>query len=408
MKHLKKIFFLLVILYMCFFVDGGTKVVNPHTETEREYKYLSLFSEVVSIVKTNYVEAIDASDKFPGAFSSMLGSLDPFSSYLDASKTRTYRAYLDGKFDGCGIYGAKVLNYFLITDVTPGSTADRAGIKPGNTIKSVNGEGFYSVSFWEMYLSLLSPEPRPVEIVLFENNRRDTKRITLQTEPIESRTTIRPLPNQKDIFRVNLTRFDDEAVTLLRDRITRHREAHPGKTLKLIIDLRRYTCGDFNAFKEIVNLLFKKPLLVTIKFKDREEDFLLGAEETVNYNAVVIINRSTRMYAELLASLFRNSGAPAQRPAALVGTTTQGFVSKLKHIQMEDGSSILLTEGLFLLDGKSAALVGINPDIVIKDDEAGDILDQCISILNSNPDASRKRFTSVLETGKNDKKKTKK
>ena len=301
---------MLVILYMCFSVDGGTKASNPHIETEKEYKYLALFSEVVSIVKTNYVEAIDASEKFPGAFSSMLGSLDPFSSYLDVSKTNTYHAYLDGKFNGCGIYGAKVLNYFLITDVTPGSPADKAGIKPGNTIKSVNSEGFYAVSFWEMYLSMLSPEPRPIEIVLFESNRRDTKKINLHTEPFESLTTITPLPNHKDIFLVNLTRFDKEAANLLKDRITRHRAEHPGKTLKLIIDLRRYTCGDFNAFKEIVNLLFKRPILVTIKFKDREEDFLLGAEETVNYKAVVIINRSTRMYAELLASLFKNSGAP--------------------------------------------------------------------------------------------------
>lgn len=393
---------------MCFFVDGGTKVVNPHTETEKEYKYLSLFSEVVSIVKTNYVESIDAPDKFPGAFSSMLGSLDPFSSYLDTPKTKTYRAYLDGKFNGCGISGAKVLNYFLITDVTPGSPADKAGIKPGDSIKSVNGEGFYGASFWEMYLPLLSPEPRPVEIVLFENNRRDTKKITLQTEPVESRTTVRPFQKQKDILLVNLTRFDAEAVTLLKERIVRHRAANPGKSLKLVIDLRKYTCGDFNAFKEIVHLFFKKPLLVTIKYKDREEDFLLGAEETVKYNAVVILNRSTRMYAELLASLFRNSGAPAQRPATLVGTTSQGFVSKLKQIDLEDGSSILLTEGVFLLDGKPTASIGINPDIVIKDDEAGDILDQCISILNSNPDASRKRITSLLDTGKNDKKKTKK
>lgn len=393
---------------MCFFVDGGTKTANLHSETEKEYKYLSLFAEVVSIVKTNYVEVVAPSDKFPGAFSSMLGSLDPFSSYLDTPKTKTYRTYLDGKFNGCGIYGAKVLNYFYITDVTPGSPAEKAGIKPGDTIKSANGEGFYGASFWEMYLTLLSPEPRSVDVVLFENNRRDTKKITLHTEPVESRTTVRPFQKQKDILLVNLTRFDAEAAALLKDRIARHRCTNSGKPLKLVIDLRRYTCGDFNAFKEIVNLFFKKPLLVTIKFKDREEDFLLGAEETVKYNAVVILNRSTRMYAELLAALFRNSGAPAQRPATLVGTTSQGFVSKLKQIDMDDGSSILLTEGMFLLDGKPAASIGINPDIVIKDNEAGDILDQCISILNSNPDASRKHLNSLLETGKNDKKKTKK
>ncbi len=396
MRSLNKLAFLPVLLYMFLFLEGDTKTPTQYSETEKEYKYLSLFSEVVSLVKTNYVEAVDAASKFPGAFSAMLGSLDPFSAYLDATKTETYRHYKKGTPHGCGIYGAKVFNYFYITDVTPGSPAEKAGIKPGDTIKAANGESFYAASFWEMYLSLMTTKPKTIEVVLFEKNRRDTKKIKLDTRAIEPKTTIRPLPKQKDILLVNLTRFDADAADRLEKRLTHLRNIRGEKPLKLIVDLRKYSGGDFNAFREIVNLFFKKPLLLTLKLKNKEEDFLLGAEKTIKYKAAVILNRSTRMYAELMAALFRNSGAPAQRPAMLVGTKTQGFVAKLKPIPMEDGSSILLTEGFFLLDGKSTASNGVNPDIIIKDDEAGKIMDQCISILSPK-----------TETGKNDKKKTK-
>lgn len=396
MRIFNKFVFLPVLLYMFLFLDGDTKTLAQHSETEKEYKYLSLFSEVVSLVKTNYVEAVDAASKFPGAFSAMLGSLDPFSAYLDASKAQTYRNYQRGTSCGCGIHGAKVFNYFYITDVDAGSSAEKAGIKPGDTIKAANGESFYAASFWEMYLALMSSEPRTIEVVLFEKNRRDTKKIKLDTRPGESPTTIKPLQKQKDILLVNLIRFDAAAAELLKKRLTRYRSMSRGQPLKLIVDLRKYNGGNFNAFREIVNLFFKKPILLTLKLKDKEEDFLLGATETMKYKAAVILNRSTRMYGELLAALFRNAGAPAQRPAVLVGTKTQGFVAKLKSIPMEDNSSILLTEGLFLLDGKSTASNGVSPDIILKDENAGEIMDQCISIL-----------TSKTEAGKNDKKKTK-
>jgi carboxyl-terminal processing protease len=393
MSKLNKTLFSVVIIVVFFFLLGGKKIIKSQSETEKEYQYLSLFSEVVTKVKTQYVEAVDTEDKFPGAFSAMLSSLDPFSSYLDAEKTEIYRSYQQGQFYGCGIYGAKRMNYFYVTNVTAGSPAEKVGLKVGDIIKSVNGKSIYAHSFWEMYLSLLSTKPQNLEVILLQTKERDTIKIKMQTELIIPRTIIKPI--QKNILLVKLSRFDPAAALLLNDRLITHH-----KPLKLIIDLRRYTGGDFESFKKIVNLFFKGPILLTLKLKDKEEDFLLGSKEALEYQAVVIINRSTRMYGELLAALFRQAGAVAQRPASLVGTSTRGFISKLKAIQMEDGSSILLTEGLFLLDGKPTASKGVKPDIIIKDEASREIIKKSISILNS-----RIPNHSIIE--KNDKKKTK-
>ncbi len=395
MSKLNRTFFGVVIIFIFFLLLGGKRIFKPHSEIEKEYRYLSLFSEVVSLVKTSYVEAVDTQDKFPGAFSAMLSSLDPFSSYLDAEKTETFRSYQRGKFYGCGIFGAKRMNYFYITDVAAGSSAEKAGLKVGDIIKAINGKSIYSQTFWEMYLALLSSKPQNVEVVLLKTKERDAKKINMTTELIEPRTTVKPI--QKNILLVKLTRFDPAAALLLKNRLTTHH-----KPLKLIIDLRKYSGGDFESFKKIINLFLNGPILLTLKLKDKEEDFLLGSKDALDYKAVVIINKSTRMYGELLASLFRQSGAVAQRSASLVGTSTLGFVSKLKPIHLEDGSSILLTEGLFLLNGTPTALKGVEPDILIKDEVSGEIIKKSISILND---------TTIGESGsiikKNDKKKTK-
>lgn len=378
-----------VLLFAFFLLLADKIIFQPHPEMGKEYRYLALFSEVVSQVKTNYVEDVDPAEKFPGAFSAMLGSLDPFSAYLDAIKTQTYGAYHSGRFYGCGIYGAKVLNYFFITDVTPDSPADRAGLKHGDMIKAVNGVSLYSRSFWEMYLSLLSTGPQNIQLTLFKKDSRDTQKCQLQTRLIELRTTITPIP--KDILLVKLPRFDAGAAVLLKDQLAAYSSA-PGrknKPLKLIIDLRTYCGGDLESFKQITNLFFKDKIALTLKLKDKVKDIFPEAKEKniPAYKAVVIINRSTRMYGELLAAIFKTpgakSGAAPRYPVTLVGAMTQGFISELKSIPLQDGSSILLTEGLFLLNGKSTTSKGIEPDIEIKDKNSQQIMDTCISILTA-------------------------
>lgn len=381
-----KILFLVGVLLFAFFLVLADKIMfQSQPQMEKDYRYLSLFSEVVSQVKANYVEEVDPKEKFTGAFSAMLSSLDPFSSYLDAAKTQAYGAYQSGRFYDCGIFGSKVLNYFFITDVIPGSPADRAGLKHGDMIKAVNGVSLYSRSFWEMYLSLLSTGPQNIQLTLFKKDSRDTQKIQLQTRLIELRTTVTRIP--KDILLVKLPRFDADAAVLLKEQLAFYSTTpgHKYNPLKLIIDLRTYCGGDLESFKQIANLFFKDKIALTLKSKDKEKDIFPETKEknVPGYKAVVIINRSTRMYGELLASIFKNpgKGAASRRPVTFVGTTTQGFISELKSIPLQDGSSVLLTEGLFLLNGKSTASKGIEPDIEIKDKDSEQIMDKCISIL---------------------------
>ena len=126
----------IILLFVVFFLLGGKKIFLPQQEYKKEYQYLSLFSEVVTLIKTNYVEAVKAHEKFPGAYSAMLGSLDPFSAYLIPEKTANYQAFHSGEYFGCGLYGAKRMGYFYVTDVTPGSPAHKAGLISGDTIKT--------------------------------------------------------------------------------------------------------------------------------------------------------------------------------------------------------------------------------------------------------------------------------
>jgi len=67
------------------------------------YQYLKLFSDVMSIVKDNYVEKTDQKKLMYGAINGMLRELDPHSSFMKPEDYKELQIETKGKFGGLGI-----------------------------------------------------------------------------------------------------------------------------------------------------------------------------------------------------------------------------------------------------------------------------------------------------------------
>ena len=374
MKIKTKISFITIFIFFC--LQGVKDNLQNFSETKKDYQYFSLFSKVVSLVKSNYVEEIKQKEKFPFAFSSMLSSLDRFSSYLDAEKTRIYNMYQKGLASGCGIYGIKKSNYFYITDIYKDSPADRAGLKPGDYIKAIGGKSVYSLSFWEIYLSLLSDKPRDITMNIVRKKTKAANDIKLRTLRIPTKTNVKKI--EGGIFFVELSRFDGEGVKILKNKLLTN------ETLKLIIDLRKYSGGDFKSFREISTLFFSNRIPLIVKMKDKRENYILGSQKALKYKAVIIINKSTIMYGEFLASIFQSIKKKTGGSVTLVGIDTEGFVSKLRLFGFDDSSSVLMTEGLFFLNRKDLSKTRVKPDIKMDTRDNDKVLTKCVSLINKN------------------------
>jgi len=376
MKKLNKIALFSVIILILFFIFGGKKILQPLTEAKKEFDYLSLISEVVSLVQTDYVEEVQPGEKFPGAFSSLLGALDQSSTYLDAPKTEIYRLYQQGRAYTCGIYGAAYSDYFYISDIVPGSPAETRGLKPGDIIQAINGKSVFQQSFWEIYLSLMTDKPGTIEIVLLQNGDSSPlpNKIKVETTIIDTGLKVKEI--QESIYLVELPRIDAQNTVQLKQKLTN--ELPHNKPLNLVIDLRKYSGGDLDAFIELTKLFFPQSILLTLKTKHNNEKLLLGSTQPITCHAVVIINKSTRMYGELLAALFKEHG---KENVTLMGTRTRGLISQIKQFPLSDGSSLLLTEGLFLLDGKNPVNTGVTPNVRVKEKDAADIIDRAVALL---------------------------
>lgn len=400
MIKIGRLVLLFAVVFVFFLMLGGQKLFQSREYAQKEYRYIGLFSEVAALIRSEYVEEIDPAKKFPGAYSAMLGALDKSSTYLDKTNTRLYSLFQENKICSTGIHGSVSDDYFVVTDVDSDSPAQEAGVKPGELIKGVQGESIFGLSFWEMQLSLVTEQPKDLEIILLKEKTPTPLKVNLRTRPLPpDQPGLHFSQPEPGALWIRLTRFNPTEAAALEAKLTALANAPPSAPpLNLILDLRKYSGGSFEGFKQIAALFFKTPVPLVLKTKEGSSTIELGSEIShklpINYKIAVIINPSTRMYSELLAGLFKTF-----RPdAKLVGSSTRGIVSQLKQIPLSDGSSIVITEGLFMLAEDKPADTGVAPHITIKLGEAGDIVRRCCNELNHKPDGKKDAQTRKTET----------
>jgi carboxyl-terminal processing protease len=132
--------FLLIIVstvFVLYAVVGG--LLGRVTAKEGAYTQLSVFNEVLSKIRSSYVEDPNLTEVMHGALRGLLESLDSYSTYLTPDE---YSRYKKHKTNGNGDVGLelskeKVLGYVYVIHPIEGGPADKAGVKAGDVIESI-------------------------------------------------------------------------------------------------------------------------------------------------------------------------------------------------------------------------------------------------------------------------------
>src|SRR5215467_8887438 len=113
-------------------------VIGKSASPAGPYHHLAVYTEVLSRIKSEYVEEPDMKSVTLGAINGLLESVDPFASYLNADQYRQYEQRQDTAKAGVGLILAKRYGYVAVVDVLPGSQADKANISTGDLIESIH------------------------------------------------------------------------------------------------------------------------------------------------------------------------------------------------------------------------------------------------------------------------------
>ena len=110
---------------------------------------LQQLAAVFSMVKSDYVEAVDDKKLISDAIAGMVSSLDPHSQYFDKKSYKEFREGTAGRFVGVGIEITQEDGLVKVVSPIEGSPADRGGIKSGDLITKVDDTAVRGLSLNE-------------------------------------------------------------------------------------------------------------------------------------------------------------------------------------------------------------------------------------------------------------------
>ena len=154
-------------------------VIGRSASPEEPYRQLSVYSEVLSRIKSEYVEEPDIKNVTLGAMNGLLESIDPFASYLSAEQYKQYLKSQDSKKAGVGLVLSRKFGYVGVVNVLPGSAAARAGLGTGDMLESIGGIATRDMPLAYAELLLQGDPGTSVDITALRVRKPEPQKITL-------------------------------------------------------------------------------------------------------------------------------------------------------------------------------------------------------------------------------------
>ena len=130
---------LVALLVLGGVVSKGAPAEENSTPGTNIYKHLAVYSEVLSRIKSEYVEEPDMANVTLGALNGLLESIDPYASFLNAEQYKEYLKNFDTYKGDAGMVLAKKFGYITVVSTIPGSAAAGAGLTTGDMLESIKG-----------------------------------------------------------------------------------------------------------------------------------------------------------------------------------------------------------------------------------------------------------------------------
>jgi len=341
-------------------LTGG--VQHGTTAIEDTYERLKVFTEILSLIQSHYVDEINSKEVIYGAVKGMLDTLDPHSSFMPPEAFKEMQVETQGSFGGLGI--EITVKDRMLTVVAPieGTPADRAGLQPGDRIVRIEKETTRDMTLAEAVRKLRGPKGTKVTIGILREGQADVLEVTLVREVIEVRS-VRSKELGDGIFYARVASFQERTAKGLEQAL--EQGVKDGATA-VILDLRNDPGGLLNQAVAVSGMFLDKgQLIVYTQGRLKNQDMRFSADYPYSLPKlpmVVLVNGGSASASEIVAGALQD-----WKRAVILGTKTFGKGSVQTVIPLSDGSGLRLTTAkYFTPKGRSIHGLGLVPDIVVE------------------------------------------
>ena len=356
---------------LLFTIVGGFVNVRA-SSNDGAYRQLSVYSEVLSRIRLEYVEEPNIPVVTVGALHGLLESLDANSSYLSAEEYKHYKAMKSGGKADIGATVSKRFGYADVVSIIPGGPAEKAGIENSDIIESIEGKTTHDMSLAEIRGMLSGDQGSTITVAVVRPRKAEPQKIVITRDMI----TIPPVADKMLADNVGYIHVDAFPEGKSQEVATKIRELQKQGAKKLVLDLRNSSSGAESEGIATANLFLDHGTITYLQGQKypREAFNADPIKDITKLPVAVLVNRGTAGPAEIVASAILENAR-----GDVVGDKTFGDGSVQKLIEMRDNSALILSIAKYYSPGgKSIQDAAVTPNVVVADvaDDDGGLPDE--------------------------------
>lgn len=299
---------ILRILIIVFTLVLPTMMQAQNSNAFEISKNLEIYADVFRQLNNNYVDEIKPGELSKAAIDALLETLDPYTVYKSESEIEDFRFITTGQYGGMGALIQQHGDYVVVSEPYKDFPADKAGLKAGDKILSIDGHSTEKLSTQEVSNMLKGQPGTTFKISIERYGKEKPLSFNITREKIQI----------DDIPYYGIT--DNNIGYIALNSFTQHAASHVKKAFMelktenqldgIILDLRGNGGGLLNEAVDIVNIwVDKDELIVSTKGrlaeKTKDHKTRMGVVDP-DIPLVVLVNGGSASASEIVAGAIQD------------------------------------------------------------------------------------------------------
>ncbi len=359
LNKLRKSTYFVVGIVLGLTLAIGHSVYALKDDQEIPFEDLQAFTDVLSRIKSDYVEGVDDKKLIEDAIRGMLSGLDPHSAYLNISEFADLKVGTTGQFGGLGIEVGMENGFVKVISPIDDTPAARAGVQASDLIIKLDDKQVKGMTLNDAVKIMRGKPNTDIVLTIVRQNEPKPLVITITREIIRVKS-VKNRMLEPGFGYVRISNFQSRTATDLLKAIS---DLQKEATLEgLILDLRNNPGGVLTGAVNVSDAFIDDGLIVYTEGRIDDSSHRYPATPGDSLNGaplVVLINGGSASASEIVAGALQD-----HKRAIIMGTKSFGKGSVQTIQELRNGSAVKLTTArYFTPNGRSIQARGIVPDI---------------------------------------------